>query len=374
MAYVVSHDFFPEGLAAGRHCKVSSPRQKLDYLLTWLQTTPANAIPRIFAPDPYSLPPPSLKDLSPVTAFNTARNAVEKVNALESSLKEQLHKISEQITTLSNRQSPPSHTPTPQQVSVSKCRPTTDATTNTKVSPSPPPGSAEFKPTAENVSNAWVSPSPPLVSTGQAPPSGTPSATPSPPPMMEGPDEASPPQSPPIIAERREEEDVERGWRNDGHSARDRKRINNSARKDMRGSPPYPTTRTPSHLQKRCHKVVHNLPDTVRLDDIKECIKHITGAEPLIAAQLPCKVRGRTAFRITCLYEHINKLTGDRFGDNVKVSHYNYLRDFPVGTLRDLPTSPPQTAEGSHGTPTTPRGGIHSPEIRSLLNNARHHS
>ena len=173
------------------------------------------------------------------------------------------------------------------------------------------------------------------------------------------------------VSEREEEEGSE--WRKDGHSARDRRRYINAARKEKNGS--NSSTKPPTH-QKRCHKVIHNLPNSVCLDDIKEYIKHITGDEPLIADQLPCKIKGRSAFRVTCLYEHNNKLTGDKFGNNVKVSRYNYLRDFPVGALRELPKplgSSAQPEELPHGPPTNTPRPLQS-GVTELLRDIRHHS
>ena len=129
--------------------------------------------------------------------------------------------------------------------------------------------------------------------------------------------------------------------------------------------------------------MIHNLHHSVRLDDIKSIVNSLTGADPLIIQELPCKRRGKTAFRITCLYDHAEKLIGENFGTGIRVSRYDYKRDFPIGRLREIPREIPRedeqrlphTIPGRSDTPTAPPQGSSTPisatvehRIRELRN------
>ena len=119
--------------------------------------------------------------------------------------------------------------------------------------------------------------------------------------------------------------------------------------------------------------MIHNLPHSVRLDDIKSVVNFLTGADPLIIQGLPCKWRGETAYRITCLYDHVEKLTGENFGTGVRVSWYDFKRDFPIGNLREIPREAEQhlthTTPGRNDAPSAPRRGSSTPVSAAAVEN-----
>ena len=114
--------------------------------------------------------------------------------------------------------------------------------------------------------------------------------------------------------------------------------------------PPLPHQERHRDMKKRWHIVVHNLHRRTKHHEINDLIQHLTGEPPLISQALYCKRRIMKAFRITCHYEHRDKLREENFGPNVKISRYDYNRDFPVGKLSapmpaSQPSSPPPPVE-----------------------------
>lgn len=330
LAFSVSSDFIPEIQGPKfRNCTVSSPTKQLSLLISWLQTS--SPLPQIFAPHPYSLPPPDIKDLSSVTAYNTAKKSLKTSNALEATLNEKIVKLSDQMEMITDS------------LHTIECRlpppPVPDI---------PPPGSSPSV-RAKNTYAGRVSPASTPLRGGADRPSATHSHIPSGRETIQRAVQASPQVSPldvnvPIVSESHDTEagsvgdvGLETGmaerWRTDGHSDRDRRK-QKRIHKEMH----RPTTqeRTPVH-QKRCHKVVYNLPSTVSEGDIKNHVMYITGSEPIITQRLPCKNKSKSAFRITCLFEHVDKLTADKFGAYIKVSRYNLARDHLIGRLNIIP-------------------------------------
>ena len=81
--------------------------------------------------------------------------------------------------------------------------------------------------------------------------------------------------------------------------------------------------------EKRCHVVIHNLHSSVTPDVIVERAKFLTGSDPLIFHDLSCKLKNKVAYRITCLFKHLEVLKGENFGPYVQISRYNLIRDQP---------------------------------------------
>ena len=133
-------------------------------------------------------------------------------------------------------------------------------------------------------------------------------------------------------------------------------------------------THHPSHndmsakrrYEKRCHVAIHNLHFSVTSDDIKNRVNMLTGSDPLILHELPCKVRGQVAFRVSCHFQYLNVLVGENFGTTVKVSFYNLKRDQPrppspsvlgpVPSHQDLNSS--VSAQGLNHSPNTSQVSI----------------
>lgn len=371
LAYLVSSDFFPEDFRkTNRSCKVSTPTKQLSTLISWLQT--ASPTPQIFAPLPYDLPPPDIKDLSPVTSYITAKKALLATNSYQAGFREQLESLNVQMKLI------------------------TDSFINTKCSTPPSPGATD----------TLTGTSPSVIAAGRAPPSPTseaggnnrPSSPLPPSPIWNETDQSAShltPQdtqvtsAPQSLASDMGLEGRET-FSDKGHSDRDRRRINRSHKRKEVPTPqevpvpkvgPTPQQKTPDRQQrqKRCHKVLYNLPNTVREEEVKKRVKYLTGAEPIIIHRLPCKRRDSTAFRITCLYEHLDKLTADNFGSNVKVSRYNYAMDFPsLGNLHPTHDEPPQPTMNTQGAPTTSvnedTATRNQPEVDALLRDYRNNS
>ena len=402
VAFALSKDFIPEDLTAKRSCRLSNAHEQLNVLLTWFTT--ATNFPQIFADDPYSLPPEDLKDLGIVTVYNTARKAMELSNENDEMLREelsvvntQLHELSEvfrlelaKINTLIQGLSPPPSTQVGVSPSVSVKGPTSSPPTHPPsgegVSITPRPRkqttTEAIPPQLGAIShpgNVWVTshtPTPPPTRDDTPPPecreasalyantiSASPPPTPHPLPNQGDNDDGALPDSGlPEVGGGEEG----RGWERNGHSRRDRRRHRWTQRRQennrRNADTPHPAPiEGGTDQQKRCHRVIYNLRHSVSLDYIKRFVKHLTGEDPLIAQQLPCKARGKTAFRITCPLQHAQKLTGESFGHHVKVSRYNFRRDFPVGNLKEIPQV--VTQHQSHASParndirTTPHQG-----------------
>ena len=378
LAYLISADYFPQDFKPNRLCKAFTTKQRLDYVISWLQTQ--TGLPQIFAAEPYKLPPPDIKDLSPVTTYNTATKALQTANSLKTnvdSFTDEIKRIHDQlqlITSSMNRWEcmslpQPGTVTTPPEPGISPHLPSPEEANSSFVtddSPSRLPSRQESPTTLPLAKETDYAPA-----AVDGPPSPIPQRQESPPiPTLANEGEVRPNDSPSEVYGEREV--VEEGeWRRDGHSSKDRRRNRNIRKQESSNHCPSsdqgpPTNRSESprgrgaSFHKRCHLVIHNLSNTVSLDDIASHVRHLTGADPIIATPLSCRVRGRAAFRITCLYEHIEKLTGEMFGENVKVSRYDYKRDFPIGTLRKLTTPVTGTyrstgaPSGNHGTPIPP--------------------
>ena len=121
---------------------------------------------------------------------------------------------------------------------------------------------------------------------------------------------------------------------------------------------------------KRCHVVIHNLHYSVTEADIRKRVIELTGSEPLLLHEVKCNARGQVAFRVTCLFEYLEKLAGENFGPSIKVSFYHLNRDRKKSdapcVLGPLPSRCPAVQ---------PQG--HSPsadEISELINTNRDRS
>ena len=421
-AYTLCKEFIPQTLIPDRRCKLNNAQALLNLLVTWFQTE-TTSLPEIFADEPYALPPANLKDVGEVTIYNIAKNAMEASNRngemfqeeiskiytgfldMSNLLREEIANLKSQILCLSE-----SLQDLPKRITTTHMtRPPSPGEREHDTTPAieenrpnaPPPGEGETTGTNSlpqvalfpndqgrgERSQAAVPTNPP--SRGESVPPPTPTrnmgvtlysaaaSTPQPhlPPPPHRNDNRSEDRN--GTEEPGGEGELEGEWRYDGHSNRDRRRRRlRSRRNNARRNPSTPHRPAQDGVidrQKRCHRVIHNLHRSVRLDDIKNIVNSLTGADPLIIQELPCKRRGKTAFRITCLYDHAEKLIGENFGTDIRVSRYNYKRDFPIGRLREIPRDIPReddhTPPGRSATPTAPPQGSSTPTSEAAVGN-----
>lgn len=332
-AYAQCCDLIPEEITK-RKTRSLTKEKKIDVMITWI-TTNTN-IPSLYPDNPFKLPPPDLRDLSLVRNHNLASQAMDLAKSLESKLDPSgdlfcsINSIQETLKSVQ------SQFQNAMKIIGEQLQHINNSVSHNQQRPSSPPQPARPQTPALALRGGSTP--------GEAPATTTPTRTPT-----------SPPLPPPPLISSSDIEDEEyhtpSGWET-GHSHSDRRRIRRKRMNDNRRSKTPPGNREDgNNLPKRCHLVVHNLYNNITEEDISRVITDITGSPPLILTKLPCKIRDRISFRVTCPLHHLPLLTCENFGSNVKISRYHLSRDFPVGRLRQphgqggpatLPSNPPE--------------------------------
>ena len=368
IAFTTIRDWLPESSRQERHAKHVSVDKQIQEISHRLKTTMDI---HIFPEDPYKLPPAKPGDLNLNSVHNVALKAIKDAQAIPD-LTNGLAEIKSQIDKLFNQQ----------EFIIDNI---TKLKESTELSESPPsdevPDTLHHSPTApQNASNTseeevtqWEQPTPtapspsmaiplhlaptvPLGTSNTSDEEGTNGGQPT--PTSPSPSLPSPPvgasYSQALQTDTQEEGIGE--WQEVRRRRKDRPIRNiDTTQINQRN---FPARR---RFEKRCHIVIHHLHSSVTLEAIEQRVKELTGSVPLIIHELPCYLDDQVAYRVSCLFQHLDVLKGENFGESVSVSFYDLRRDHrhpypsPPGTLTPLQslqnTSPSTNRDLASPTP-----------------------